>query len=240
MQAPRIEHYLAKAYFWQFRIRSKLHWLVGSPLGFTPVLFVLAYAQVSWSPYLDLIFETSLIGSSLLVLGFVASKNGLRLTLGGRLELHLHLPRAFVANHRQHAAESFVKNVSETILWARQSGFRTVIMESPLLHKAGRRSKIAADLQGMCGDGVSVTSVDALRRLTPLEHQAFMLQRRRWWNALFGNAPIAFVRNWAVPARRVDGLRRERGRLMSGRIVVSFQDTAQAVTAVTSVPALLT
>lgn len=223
MQVACIRHHLGQAYFWQYRARSKIHWLPGSVLGFMPVLFIRAYLKVSWFSHAELVFYIALIVGAISGLGFVASRNGLTLTLRERLVLNLHLPRAFVAHHRHRTGESFVISVSETILWARRMGFRTVIMESPLLHKAERRTKIAADLQLVCGQGVSVTSVEALRRLTPLGHQAFMLQRRGWWNALFGKAPISFVRNWAVPARDPDGLTRERGRLMAGRIVVTLR-----------------
>lgn len=222
MLKSRVIWQIGRAYFWLYRARANVHWMAGSALGFVPVAAVLVSMQFSWFPHLEVVFKIALIFWVLWGFGFVASRNGLSLTLGKRLELKLHLPRAFLVRYRARTAEAFLICASETILWARRMGFRTVVLESPLLHGAKRRSNVAADLQLMCGDKVIVTSILPLRRLTFLGHHAFMLQRRPWWNAPFSKAPSSFLKNLAVPARRPDGLARDPGRLMSGKIVVSF------------------
>ncbi|WP_432263556.1 hypothetical protein [Cupriavidus sp. TMH.W2] len=128
-------------------------------------------------------------------------------------------------------------DVSEIILWAQQMGFRTVTMDSPLLHKAARRINLAADLQLTCGEGVSVNSLDVVRRVPFVEHHAFMLLRSKW--SIYGvrTALIYFIQNGKMPKGQPDGLTRDRGRLVSGRIVVSFPKTAQEDRSPTVTPA---
>lgn len=211
-----------QAYLFQFRLRANVHWLIGLPLCFLPTFFLLG---IMWFTELRLesYYYWSLAGGALVGRGFTARMHGLDIALGRRKELTIHLPKSFVASalEQRSTLTHFVAEAVRVTRWAQRSGFRTVSMDSPLLHKARRRQQIAAALQQALGHTVSVFATADLRRMTLLEHWAFLLSR--------GMLATTVVRLWKSVAREprapdpgADGMSRQNGRLMSGRITISL------------------
>lgn len=191
-------------------------------LGFAPTALVLCISWWTDHRHLLTVLLLTVATGALWSMAFVAHMNKLSLTLLAARTLALHLPRSFVLEMiALRSTEPFLESATETILWAIRNGFHTVTMDSPLLAKGMRRYAIAVELQRRCGDAVIVTPVAQLRRATWIYHQAFMLSRRATVNLLLSRIPVSLIRNWPVPRRESDGLRRHNGRLLSGKIVVT-------------------
>lgn len=216
-----------RAYLFQFRLRSNVHWLIGLPLCFLPAFLVLGIMYIT-DLRLESYFYWSLAGGALVGRGFTGRMHGLEIALGRRKELTLHLPKSFVAAalEQRYTITYFVAEAVRIIEWAQRSGFRTVSMDSPLLHKARRRVQIATALQQALGHTVAVSTTADLRRMTLLEHWAFLQSRGmlvgtvvRLWHSV--------TRESSAPGRAADGLSRENGRLMTGRITISLRQQCE-------------
>nr|WDE72538.1 hypothetical protein [Cupriavidus gilardii] len=211
-----------RAYLYQFRLRAHLHWLIGMPLCFVPAFLILGIMHFS-DLRLEAHYYWALGGGAVVGIGFTARMHGLVIAIGRRKELTIHLPKTFVAAavEQRSPMTHFVFTTARITRWAQQNGFRTVSMDSPLLHKARRREQIASALQQALGPTVRVSAVASLRRMSFLEHWAFLHSRgmagtlaKQWQSA-------AFQSSVAEPAS--DGLSRVAGRLLTGRITISLQ-----------------
>ena len=223
MNANPITGPVRRAYLFQFRLRSNLHWLLGVALCFLPTVSILGIMYFS-DLRLESYYYGSLAAGALVCRGLSSRMHGLEIALGRRKELRIHLPKSFVASalEKRSTLTHFVAEAVRVINWAQRSGFRTVSMDSPLLHKARRREQIASALQQALGHTVNVSAMADLRRMTFLEHWAFLLSRCM--------LAAAVVRLWKsvaceprAPDPGADGLSRQNGRLMSGRITISLQ-----------------